>query len=136
MTPATTRLTTPDGTTLATDLHLPATPGPHPAVLIRTPYDRRAHRAELRGWAERGFAAVAQDVRGRHGSAGEWHPYRDHEAEDGVATLDWIRAQPWSDGRVVAAGASYAAYCALAAALCPGARGPDAVIAAVPALGL
>lgn len=35
MTPATTRLTTPDGTTLATDLHLPATPGPHPAVLIR-----------------------------------------------------------------------------------------------------
>ncbi|MFE7498901.1 CocE/NonD family hydrolase [Streptomyces albidoflavus] len=136
MTLATTRLTTPDGTTLATDLHLPATPGPHPAVLIRTPYDRRAHRAELRGWAERGFAAVAQDVRGRHGSAGEWHPYRDHEAEDGVATLDWIRAQPWSDGRVVAAGASYAAYCALAAALCPGARGPDAVIAAVPALGL
>ncbi|MGW9502593.1 CocE/NonD family hydrolase [Streptomyces albidoflavus] len=136
MSPATTRVTAPDGTALATDLHLPATPGPHPAVLVRTPYDRRAHRAELRGWAERGFAAVAQDVRGRHGSAGEWHPYRDHEAEDGAATLDWIRAQPWSDGRVVAAGASYAAYCALAAALCPGAPGPDAVIAAVPALGL
>lgn len=115
---------------LATDLCLPAAPGPHPAVLIRTPYDRRAHRAELRAWAVRGFAALAQDVRGRYGSEGDWRPYGEREAADGASTLRWIRAREWSDGRVVVSGASYGAFCALVA---PGA---DAVIAAVPALGL
>ncbi|MGD9483119.1 CocE/NonD family hydrolase [Streptomyces sp. TRM70308] len=139
----------PDGTPLATDVCLPGTAGPHPAVLVRTPYDRRAHHAELRGWARRGFAALAQDVRGRHGSPGAWRPYHG-EAADGASAVRWVRAQPWSDGRLVAAGASYAAHCALAPALAAtpgGAPGdadgdgggedgvPDAVLAAVPALG-
>ncbi|WP_326620715.1 CocE/NonD family hydrolase [Streptomyces anulatus] len=163
---------TADGTALATDVRLPDGTRPVPAVLIRTPYGREAHRAELRGWAAHGFAALAQDVRGRHGSPGEWHPYRDHEETDGAATVAWVRAQAWSNGEVVAAGASYAAYCALVTALAApeaacdagpeadlddfhrdgatdnlrrdGAPGdlhgddgvPDAVIAAVPALGL
>ncbi|TYR55420.1 CocE/NonD family hydrolase [Streptomyces parvus] len=136
---------TPDGTPLATDVCLPDGDRPRPAVLIRTPYGRDAHRAELRGWAAHGFAALAQDVRGRHGSPGEWHPYRDHEKADGAATVAWVRAQAWSNGEVVAVGASYAAYCALVTALdAPGAAPgpvhrdgvPDAVIAAVPALGL
>ncbi|MFE1820842.1 CocE/NonD family hydrolase [Streptomyces anulatus] len=163
---------TADGTALATDVRLPDETRPVPAVLIRTPYGREAHRAELRGWAAHGFAALAQDVRGRHGSPGEWHPYRDHEETDGAATVAWVRAQAWSNGEVVAVGASYAAYCALVTALAApeaacdagpeadlddfhrdgatdnlrrdGAPGdlhgddgvPDAVIAAVPALGL
>ncbi|MGC5530706.1 CocE/NonD family hydrolase [Streptomyces sp. SR-10] len=153
---------TPDGTALATDVCLPDAPRPLPAVVIRTPYGREAHRAELRGWASHGFAALAQDVRGRHGSPGEWHPYRDHERADGAATVAWMRAQAWSNGEVVAVGASYAAYCALVTALAapeaacdagpdadPGDVHrdgtpdnlrrdgvPDAVIAAVPALGL
>ncbi|WP_436841640.1 CocE/NonD family hydrolase [Streptomyces cyaneofuscatus] len=128
----------PDGTPLATDLCLPATPGPHPAVVIRTPYGRTAHRAELRGWAAHGFAALAQDVRGRHGSPGPWHPYQDHEESDGAATVAWVRDQAWSGGGpVVAVGSSYAAHCALVTALGPPGDGrPDAVIAAVPALGL
>ncbi|MFV0137612.1 CocE/NonD family hydrolase [Streptomyces sp. HMX87] len=120
---------------LATDVRLPDGPGPFPAVLVRTPYDRRAHRAELSGWARRGFAAVAQDVRGRHASPGQWRPYA-VEAADGAATARWIRRRPWSDGRLVAAGASYAAHCALALALeAPEDARPDAVVAAVPALG-
>ncbi|MFD6472414.1 CocE/NonD family hydrolase [Streptomyces anulatus] len=163
---------TADGTALATDVRLPDGTRPVPAVLIRTPYGREAHRAELRGWAAHGFAALAQDVRGRHGSPGEWHPYQDHEETDGAATVAWVRAQAWSNGEVVAVGASYAAYCALVTALATpeaacdagpeadlddfhrdgatdnlrrdGAPGdlhgddgvPDAVIAAVPALGL
>ncbi|WP_228924778.1 CocE/NonD family hydrolase [Streptomyces sp. DH7] len=121
---------TPDGTALATDVCLPDGHRPGPAVLIRTPYGREAHRAELRGWAAHGFAALAQDVRGRHGSPGEWHPYRDHERTDGAATVAWVRAQAWSNGEVVAVGASYAAYCALVTALAaPEAAcdpGPDA----------
>ncbi|MFE7566458.1 CocE/NonD family hydrolase [Streptomyces sp. NPDC057539] len=139
MTARTHHVIAPDGVRLATDLCLPRSSGPHPTVVIRTPYGRTAHRAELRGWAAHGFAAVAQDVRGRHGSEGEWHPYRNHEDEDGAATLSWVRGQPWSDGRVVAAGASYAAYCALVTAVAHDGDGdgtPDAVIAAVPALGL
>ncbi|MDQ0693963.1 CocE/NonD family hydrolase [Streptomyces sp. W4I9-2] len=121
---------TPGGTALATDVCLPDGTRPLPAVLIRTPYGREAHRAELRGWAAHGFAALAQDVRGRHGSPGEWHPYRDHERTDGAATVAWVRAQAWSNGEVVAVGASYAAYCALVTALAaPEAAcdaGPDA----------
>ncbi|MEV1012009.1 CocE/NonD family hydrolase [Streptomyces sp. NPDC049881] len=121
---------------LATDIRLPDHGGPFPAVLVRTPYDRLRHGAELRGWARRGFAAVAQDVRGRHASAGEWRPYR-NEAADGAAAARWVRGQTWSDGRLVAAGASYAAYCALVLAWEePVAGGADAVIAAVPALGI
>ncbi|MEU9931793.1 CocE/NonD family hydrolase [Streptomyces anulatus] len=144
---------TPDGTALATDVCLPDGTRPLPAVLIRTPYGREAHRTELRAWAAHGFAALAQDVCGRHGSPGEWHPYRDHERTDGAATVAWVRAQAWSNGEVVAVGASYAAYCALVTALAtpeaacdtgpdadPGDFHrdgvPDAVIAAVPALGL
>ncbi|MCQ6554971.1 CocE/NonD family hydrolase [Streptomyces sp. C10-9-1] len=120
---------------LATEVRLPAGAGPFPAVLIRTPYDRARHRAEAEGWARCGFAAVVQDVRGRFASPGAWHPYR-NEAADGAAAARWIRRQPWNDGRFVAAGASYAAHCALVLALeaLPEAR-PDAVIAAVPALG-
>ncbi|MGR8011942.1 CocE/NonD family hydrolase [Streptomyces hypolithicus] len=124
-----------DGVRLAADLCLPAGSGPFSSVLIRTPYDRRRHGAELRAWASRGFAAMAQDVRGRHASGGRWHPYRSEE-RDGAATVRWIREQPWCTGQVVACGSSYGAYCALTAALGASADGrPDAVIAAVPALG-
>ncbi|MGW0605845.1 CocE/NonD family hydrolase [Streptomyces sp. NPDC002644] len=135
---------------LATDVVLPAGDGPFPAVLIRTPYDRTRHLPEARGWARHGFAAVVQDVRGRFGSAaerqagerrvgewraGEWRPYT-HELADGTRTSRWIRRQPWSDGRIVAAGASYAAHCALVLALeAPDDARPDAVLVAVPALG-
>ncbi|MCT2593481.1 CocE/NonD family hydrolase [Streptomyces sp. N2-109] len=148
--PRTAAVAASDGCLLATDICLPAGAhgsGPFPAVLLRTPYDRRAHLAELRAWADRGFAAAAQDVRGRHGSAGSWHPYR-NEAADGAAAARWVRRQPWNDGTVVAVGASYAAHCALAPTLAVGTGTgtgtgteeddglPDAVIAAVPALGL
>ncbi|MFD3333751.1 CocE/NonD family hydrolase [Streptomyces sp. NPDC058700] len=119
---------------LATDVRLPDGPGPFPAVLIRTPYDRARHLAEARGWARRGFASVVQDVRGRFASPGEWRPY-ENEAADGAVTARWIRRQQWSDGRYVAVGASYAAHCALALEAHGEAR-PDAVLVAVPALGV
>ncbi|AZK92889.1 CocE/NonD family hydrolase [Streptomyces tsukubensis] len=126
------------GVFLATDVHLPPTgPAghPYPAVLVRTPYGRSAHRHEARAWTALGFAAVVQDVRGRYGSGGDWRPYT-HEETDGAATLRWIRGRRWSNGRVVAAGSSYAAYCALVTAA-GGSDGvpPDGVVAAVPALG-
>ncbi|WP_228453060.1 CocE/NonD family hydrolase, partial [Streptomyces alkaliterrae] len=84
------RVPAPDGALLATDVQLPAGPGPFTTVLIRTPYGRTGHRAELAGWARHGFAAVAQDVRGRHDSDGDWRPYTT-EDRDGTATARWIR---------------------------------------------
>ncbi|MGW8885630.1 CocE/NonD family hydrolase [Streptomyces sp. NPDC055749] len=135
MNAATVLVDTADGARLTADLCLPTGEGPFPAVLIRTPYDRRRHRAELRAWAASGFAAMAQDVRGRHASEGQWHPYRSEEA-DGAATVRWLRGQPWSSGKVVAHGSSYGAHCALAVALGASVDDrPDAVVAAVPALG-
>ncbi|CAL9521297.1 hypothetical protein SUDANB95_03810 [Actinosynnema sp. ALI-1.44] len=103
-----------------------------PVVLIRTPYGRQHHFAEARGWVARGFSCVVGDVRGRGGSAGDFRPYRT-EAVDGAGVVDAVRRLGFR--RVIAAGASYAAYCAVTAAI---AR-PDVVVgvlAAVPALGL
>lgn len=114
---------------LATDVYLPAAPAP--VVITRTPYDRAALRAEGLGWVRHGFAFVAQDVRGRYGSPGVWRPYRG-ERVDGASLVGWVRAQPWCDGRVIVAGASYAAFTAWAAAL---SSPVDAVLSQVPAMG-
>lgn len=115
---------------------LVALPERRPArtVVLRTMYDATRHAAEATAWASRGYAFVVADVRGRYRSAGRFVPYR-HERADGGALLDWISAQPWSDGRVVAYGASYAAHAAWAAAVDrPGAV--DAVVSLCPSLSL
>lgn len=89
------------------------------AVLVRLPYGRRNEVAALPALADivtaRGWALVAQDVRGKHDSTGVREPFV-HEVADAAATLRWIAEQGWTDGRVVAAGDSYFGYTALAAA--------------------
>lgn len=122
-----------DGVLMATDVYLPDRL-PAPAVLTRTPYGRSALLAHGMGWARNGFAYVAQDVRGRYGSNGTWTPYR-HERRDGQALTEWVHGQPWCDGNVILAGASYGSFTAWAAAL----AGPElirAVISEVPAAGM
>jgi uncharacterized protein len=119
-----------DGVRLATDVYLPEGPGPWPALLERTPYDKtaprtneytRAHpevfgRTELAGFfVAEGFAVVFQDCRGRYGSEGRFTKYRG-EAEDGYDTLAWIEVQPWCDGRIGTMGMSYSAHTQMAAA--------------------
>ncbi len=96
-----------DGVRLAADLFLPDASGRFPAVLVRTPYDRKA--ASTTGYrflAKRGYAVVIEDVRGRHASQGVFGSTV-QEGPDGNDTLNWIAAQPWSDGRVGMAGSSY-----------------------------
>jgi len=51
---------------------------------------------------------VVQDCRGRGGSTGTFEPFV-YEADDAVATFDWVCAQPWRDGRIATFGRSYAA---------------------------
>jgi putative CocE/NonD family hydrolase len=98
-----------DGTRLATDVYLPrGTPGPWPAILERTPYDKLGASLVLSAkyFASHGYAVVLQDVRGRFASEGEWYPFG-NEGPDGVDSVGWVRAQPWCDGRVATIGLSY-----------------------------
>src|SRR5262249_51250735 len=99
-----------DGVKLAADVIRPADEGRFPAVLVRTPY-RRAPELLMKGgtFASRGYALVAQDVRGRFDSEGEWFPLK-NEANDGSDTIDWLASQPWCDGNVGMIGASYVGW--------------------------
>jgi uncharacterized protein len=101
---------------LFTLVHRPAGDGPHPVVLVRTPYRTRGGST---GWlAERlvphGYAVVEQDVRGTGGSDGAFVPFA-FDVDDGTATLDWLAGQPWA-GPVGLWGISYLGWAAYALA--------------------
>ncbi|RLQ92395.1 CocE/NonD family hydrolase [Falsibacillus albus] len=107
-----------DGVKLATDVYLPegvAKDAKWPTILIRTCYDRNGKKEFLRRWANKGYAVVNQDVRGRADSEGELVPFY-YEREDGSDTIDWIIEQEWSDKNVGMWGASYLGYVVVAAA--------------------
>jgi len=102
-----------DGVKLATDLYLPAEDGAprsrsYPVILIRTPYDKDGKASEGAFFASHGYAFVAQDVRGRYQSEGEFYIYT-NEGPDGYDTLEWIGEQAWCNGRVGTWGSSYQA---------------------------
>ncbi len=102
-------ITASDGVSLATDIYRPARASSElPTLMIRLPYGK-AEYGEVHHYAQlfvsHGYAVVVQDMRGRFGSTGVFQPYRD-DAQDAVATLDWITAQPWSNGRVGTIGCS------------------------------
>jgi putative CocE/NonD family hydrolase len=110
-----------DGVVLRADAYLPDDEAPVPAVVTRTPYDRSfppsAHAAlEPERATEAGIAVVCQDVRGQHGSEGEFSPFLT-EGEDGFDTVEWVAAQPWCAGAVGMAGRSYPAATQWRAAL-------------------
>ena len=112
-----------DGTWLATDVWRPsqggeALPGPFPAVLVRTPYDRRGSRYERHGefWAEHGYLFVVQDVRGRFGSEGDFILLA-NEGPDGYDAVEWAAALPYCDGNVGTFGTSYSGWTQSALAL-------------------
>ncbi|RAW45583.1 acyl esterase [Halorubrum sp. 48-1-W] len=113
------RVETRDGTALATDVYRPTDPEtgepieePKPALLVRTPYDKRAReRVEQAGnwYAERGYVVALQDVRGRYASDGEFYLLA-NEAEDGADTVEWLADRPYCDGQVGTMGTSYMAW--------------------------
>jgi len=106
-----------DGARLAADVYLPSEPGPVPALLHRTPYGKQTPLwiKWANYFAERGYAVVVQDVRGRWESDGEWYPLV-NEGPDGFDTIEWIASQPWCDGSVGMYGASYGGWTQWAAA--------------------
>lgn len=98
----------PDGVRLLADRYTAPGGEPRPVVLIRTPYGRRGLLSKLFGqaFARRGLQTVIQSTRGTFGSGGEFRPFH-LEREDGLATAEWLRAQPWCDGKLAMAGLSY-----------------------------
>ncbi|MBO9129360.1 CocE/NonD family hydrolase [Bacillus sp. 165] len=105
-----------DGVKLATDVYLPeGLEGVQlPTILVRTCYDRHLRKEILLRWANKGYAVVSQDVRGRADSEGELVPFY-YERDDSSDTIDWIIKQNWSNGDVGMWGASYLGYIVTAA---------------------
>lgn len=126
-----TYVTMADGTRLAADIYRPgrdgkAAPGRFPTLFLFTPYGRANRSGDgykpgsglvsRDGGPERlvtdlaayGYVIVAADVRGKGASFGTRLAPNDRvEARDGAAIVDWIAAQPWSDGKVGVFGCSY-----------------------------
>lgn len=120
-------ITMRDGCNLAIDVFLPqsAVAKPHPktfsTIVVFTPYYRRFKRAvgssqecspntfKYRDqFVPYGYAVVVVDVRGTGASFGSRDSFRSPaERADSVEVVDWIVAQPWSNGRVGATGVSY-----------------------------
>lgn len=110
-----------DGVRLAVDVYLPANRGADdklPALLMQTRYFRRfefhwpfknmGRSPELERVVEHGYALVRIDARGTGASFGTRScPWSKDEIADGAEVVDWIVAQPWSNGNVGAAGGSY-----------------------------
>jgi uncharacterized protein len=113
----------PDGAVLLADHYAPVGPGRFPSILVRSPYGRAGvfGLVAARLFAERGYHVLIQSCRGTFGSGGEFYAIRD-ESADGRATIEWLAAQDWFDGRLGTQGASYLGYTQWAVASDPPVR--------------
>jgi len=139
-------VTMTDGTKLAVDIYLPSeytgsdtAPAKFPVVLTYTPYSRGQMDPEtgkVTTWfdshiqflASYGYATVVADMRGKGASYGWTLDFGPQIADDGKEIVDWIAAQPWSDGNVGMAGGSYVGWSQLASA----SRMPEALKCIMP----
>lgn len=119
-----------DGTQLHLRLWRPDTQGPAPAILVMSPYfgpdsregadandpttwDATARPAYWRyAWlidhfVPRGYAVALADVRGTGESGGCLEQTGPLQTHDGYDTVEWLAAQPWSNGKVGMYGKSY-----------------------------
>jgi putative CocE/NonD family hydrolase len=101
----------PDGVTLLADHYAPPGGERAPVILMRSPYGRRGLLGWVfgRGFARQGFHVVIQSCRGGFGSGGLLDPLGD-EHDDGLATVAWLREQPWYGGSFGMFGPSYLGY--------------------------
>ncbi|HVF52564.1 MAG TPA: CocE/NonD family hydrolase [Actinomycetota bacterium] len=101
-----------DGTVLRGDVYRPAEDGPHPVLLMRTPYNKDVlaltilHLDPIKA-ASNGFIVAVQDVRGRWASDGDTFFLYRNEFDDGYDSVDWAANLPGCSGAVGAFGVSY-----------------------------
>jgi putative CocE/NonD family hydrolase len=100
-----------DGVELSADVYRPDADGKFPVLLLRTPYSNNTAGAvdQSNFFAERGYAVVQEDVRGRYDSDGKFYAFR-NEPNDGFDTDEWLGKQPWSNGKIGTFGGSYVGY--------------------------
>lgn len=119
-----------DGVTIYTDVYRPADhDGPLPAIVLWSGYGKHfrwpqpLRSAFYQGatvsdyapieaqdplvWCPAGYAIVVPDPRGLNSSEGDVTTWSPQEGLDCHDTIEWIAAQPWSNGRVGMGGASY-----------------------------
>jgi hypothetical protein len=106
-----------DGTLIYCSLARPAkngqpVPGRFPALIEEyLPYGAEQLTDDIPGddfWADHGYVALNCDIRGTGLSGGVWAGIlSSRENEDDYDLLEWMREQPWSNGRVGQTGASY-----------------------------
>ncbi len=105
-----------DGVTLRADIYRPAGDGAFPVLLTRTPYNKDGAASFGQKGVARGFMVVAQDVRGRFASEGDWYPFK-NEINDGYDTVEWAATLPHSNGKVGMFSGSYVGATQMLAAI-------------------
>ncbi|MFC3058682.1 CocE/NonD family hydrolase [Paenirhodobacter populi] len=111
-------ITLRDGTRLATRIWMPddAAGTPVPAVLEYLPYRKRGgtdprDESTYPVFARAGIAGVRVDIRGSGESDGVIDgEYTPRELSDACEVIEWIAAQPWSNGRVGMMGISWGGF--------------------------
>jgi putative CocE/NonD family hydrolase len=100
-----------DGVVLLADHYVPRGGERAPTLLVRSPYGRAqiVGLAYARLFAERGLQVLVQSCRGTFGSGGVFDPLR-RERDDGLATVAWMRRQPWFSGKLATMGPSYLGF--------------------------
>ncbi len=119
--------------TLSTDVYRPAGDGPHPVLLMRTPYSKEGAESDAgyqhpSWYARQGYLVAVQDCRGGFSSEGTFYPFL-FEAVDGYEAVEWAARLPGANGKVAMYGYSYVGATQLLAAtlrppslvtICPG----------------
>jgi putative CocE/NonD family hydrolase len=99
-----------DGVILRADIFRPDDNEKHPAIVLRSPYNKLMSYASdflsPTNAAFAGYAFVAQDIRGRFASEGSWLP-ASAEGPDSYDTIENVAAEKWCDGNVGMSGGSY-----------------------------
>ena len=97
----------PDGGSVCALIVRPLQTAKLPALLQFTIYnDTVTLLRDARQSASNDYAGVIGLVRGKGCGSGEIVPY-EHDGADAANLVDWIAAQPWSDGKVGMFGGSY-----------------------------
>ncbi|MBI5153967.1 CocE/NonD family hydrolase [Candidatus Poribacteria bacterium] len=96
-----------DGQSLGADVYLPPGAGPHPAILIQTPYNKDLYAltfmTELASdplLKSPDYAFVTVDWRGFFDSSEADYQGNPSTGEDGFDCVEWIAAQSWCTGSV------------------------------------